>query len=264
MRGVLLSFQSVGLSLSSLLLIFGAFFSNPAQADEHSDLIAKIAATGPLPCDQQAVNLMNLQLEKMEPDLVLAGMRKSMNLGDAWVVGNSYYDQARALLVAAFDEDQAKNGPFFAYVPADLVTRGLADMSIEDLHNLAQFFDKPEGKLYWEEILDGTTCSHLLKKFGQAPYPTLDGPTAEHREKITATLKGSHDRLVKRLNALPKASQTTFYDSSDKISTVVEQAPMKLINERNQTLGPRLGTVVRSKMDQLTPIVEGFKGPAKS
>jgi len=262
MRGVLLlSFQSSRLLFSSLVLLAGLAASFHAHADEHDALIARIAATGPLPCDQQAADLMNLQLEKMEPDLVLAGMRKSMNLGDAWIAGNSYYDQAHALLVASFDEDQAKNGPFFAYTPTVLVSKALSGMSNDDLQYLAQFFDKPEGKLYWEEILDGTTCANLLKKFGQAPYPALDAPVAERWEKTTAFLKGSHDRLVKRLNALPKASQASYYDGSDKMSGSVQQAPMKLINERNQELGSRLGTILKSKMDQLTPIIEGFKGP---
>ena len=260
MRGVLLSFQPVRLLFYSLVLFSGWAVSYHARADGRETLIAKIAATGPLPCDQQAINLMNLQLEKMEPDLVLAGMRKSMNLGDAWVAGNSYYDQARALLVAGFDEDQAKNGPFFAYTAVDLVSKGVSSMSDDDLQYLAQFFDKPEGKLYWEEILDGTTCAGLLKRFGQAPYPALDAPTAEHWEKMTATLKGGHERFVKRLNALPKATQAAYYDGSDKMSTSVQQAPMKLINERNQELGPRLNTVMKSKMDQLRPILDGFKG----
>jgi len=261
MRGVLLlSFQPIRLLFYGLILLAGGAVSTHVSADEHDTLIAKIAATGPLPCDQQAVGLMNQQLMKMEPDLVLAGMRKSMNLGDGWVAGNSFYDQARAILAAAFDEDQALRGPFFAYTPTDLVSKGLSGVSNDDLQYLAQFFDKPEGKLYWEEILDGATCANLLKKFGQAPYPALDAPTAEHWDKITATLKGGHERFVKRLNALPKATQAAYYDGSDKMSTLVQQAPMKLINERNQELGPRLGAIVKSKMDQLTPIIEGFKG----
>lgn len=258
MRGVFL-FSS----LAMVTGLAGLAVSTHARADERDDLIAKIAATGPLPCDQQAADLMNLQLEKMEPDLVLAGMRKSMNLGDSWTAGNTYYDQARALLVTAFDEDQFKNGAFFAYTPAALIGKGLSGMSTEDLQYLAQFFSKPEGKLYWEEVLDGATCGTWFKRFSQAPYPVLDATTTERWQKTNANLKGSHDRLVKRLNALPKAAQTAYYDGTEKMSnTTIVQAPVKLINERNQELGPRLGSVIKAKMDQLTPIVEGFKGPA--
>jgi hypothetical protein len=257
MRGVFL--------FASLVLLASLAVSNPARADERDDLIAKIAATGPLPCDQQAVDLMNLQLEKMEPDLVLVGMRKSMSLGDGWAAGNTYYDQARALLVTAFDEDQFKNGAYFAYTPAAVIGKGLSGASVEDLQYLAQFFSKPEGKLYWEEVLDGATCGTWFRRFSQTPYPALDAATAARWEKTSATIKGSHDRLVKRLNALPKATQAAYYDGTEKMSnTAIVQAPVKLYNERNQELGTRLAGVIKAKMDQLTPIIEGFKGPAKS
>jgi hypothetical protein len=258
MRGVLL-LQSDRLLFCCLILLAGLVNSMNVRADERDTLLAKIAATAPLPCGQQAVDLMNLQLEKMEPDLVLAGMNKSMNLGDTWVAGNSFYDQARAILVTAFTEEQAKNGQFFAYTPAAVIVKGLSAMSMEDLQYLAQFFDKPEGKLYWEETLDGSTCNSWLKKFGQAPYPALDAATAERWTKTTAGLKGGQDRFVKRFNSLSKATQAAYYDGKDKISSLVQQAPMKLINERNQELNPRLSAVVQAQMVQLAPIIESFK-----
>ena len=258
MHGVL-PFQPVRLLLSGLVLLAGMAGSSHVRADEHDDLLARIAATGPLPCDQQAADLMNLQLDKMEPDLVLAGFGKSMALGDTWVAGNTFYDQARTVLAGALDEDQFKNGAFFAYTPANLISKGLSSMSMEDLQFLAQFFSKPEGKLYWEENMDGTICANWLKKFGQAPYPALDGATAERWEKTTSGLKGGQERFVKRFNALSKATQAAYYDGKDKISSNVQQAPMKLINERNQELAPRLNALIKTKMDQLKPIVDGFK-----
>ena len=258
MRGML-SFQLGPLLLSGLVPLAGFAVSAHARADEREDLLARIVATGPLPCDQQAADLMNLQLDKMEPDLVLAGLGKSMNLGDTWVAGNAFYDQARAVLATAFDEDQFKNGAFFAYTPAALVSKGLSAMSLEDLQYLAQFFSKPEGKLYWEENMDGTICASWLKKFGQAPYPALDAVTAERWNRTTAGLKGGQERFVKRFNALSKATQAAYYDVKDKISSTVQHAPMKLINERNQELAPRLSEIVRAKMDQLNPILDGFK-----
>lgn len=258
MRGVL-SFQSSRFLFSSVILLAAVVVSTCARADERDDLLAKIATTGPLPCDQQAADLMNRQLEKMEPDLVLAGVGKSMALGEAWVPGNSFYDQARVLLASAFDEDQFKNGAFFAYTPAALVSKGLSGMSLEDLQYLAQFFSKPEGKLYWEENMDGTICASWLKKFGQSPYPALDAAAAESWNRTTTGLKGGQERFVKRFNALPKPTQAAYYDGKDKISSTVQQAPMKLINERNQELSPRLGAIVRAKMDQLNPILDAFK-----
>jgi hypothetical protein len=261
MRGVML-FQPDRLLLSSLALLAGLAgltTSHQVRADERDTLIARIAATGPLPCDQQAVDLMNLQMERMEPDLVLAGMGKSMTLGDTWVAGNSFYDQARAVLSKAFEEEQAKNGQYFTITPAALIGKGLSAMSVEDLQYLAQFFDKPEGKLYWEETLDGSTCNSWLKKFAQAPYPALDAAMAERWGKTTAGLKGGQDRFVKRFNTLPKNTQAAYYDGKDKISSTVQQAPAKLFNERNQELNPRLSAVVQAQMAQLKPVIDAFK-----
>lgn len=267
MRGVLQFSVRPKSPLSGLIagvIVALGLVAGTAQADEREALLGRIAATGPLPCDQQATAFMNLQLQRMEPDLVLQGIRKSMGLGDTWAPGNSFYDQARTLLAAAFEEDAAKNGPFFVYTPEALVGKGLSGMSSEDLQYLAQFFARPEGKLYWEETLDGSTCAAWFKAFGRAPYPAPDAATAAHLESTTATLKGGHDRFVKRLNALPKATQTAYYDGSDKISTLIQQAPMKSINERNQELAPRLTTIVKSKMPELTTIIDGFKGVAKT
>jgi len=260
MRGVM-SFQPGRLLCSSLILLASLAGSSPVRADERESLIARIAATGQLPCDQQAAELMNLQFEKMEPDLVLAGIGKSMNLGDTWVPGNSFYDQSRAILVQAFDEDQAKNGQFFKFAPASLIGKGLSAMSVEDLQYLAQFFNKPEGKLYWEETLDGSTCNSWLKKFSQAPYAALDGATAEQWMRTTTNLKGGQERFVKRFNTLSKATQAAYYDGKDKIASAVQQAPMKLFNERNQELNPRLNGIVQAQMVQLTPIIEASKAP---
>ncbi|MBV8635095.1 MAG: hypothetical protein JO002_11430 [Burkholderiaceae bacterium] len=255
MRGVL----SLPLWLASLMTLAGVLVFTQARADEKDDLLAKIAATGPLPCDQQAVELVNLQFDKMEADLLLAGIGKSYALGDTWVAGNTFYDQARTIMAAALDEDQFKNGAFFSYTPTVLISKGLSGLSVDDLRYLEQFFSKPEGKLYWEENMDGTICAAWLKKFGQAPYPPLDGATAERWQKTTAGFKGAQERFVKRFNALPKATQAAYYDGKDKIGPSVQQAPLKLINERNHELGQRLNNVLSSKMDQLQPIIDGFK-----
>jgi hypothetical protein len=245
---------------SMLLLLFTACAGN-AYADDRDALTAKIIATGPLPCAQEALSLMSAQLERMEPDLVLQGVRQSMNLGEKWTNGDMRYEQARAVVATTFSTDQASNGPFFAFSTTAVLNKALGPLSPDDLQYLAKFFEKPEGRLFWEESIDGAICNGWLKTISRAPYPALDGENLQRWEKATTALKGAHDRFVRKLNALPKASQSAYYEGAEKITAPIQQAPLQLINERNAELGVRLGQILKPKMKEINAIVEAFKGP---
>jgi hypothetical protein len=234
-------------------------FAGAARADDREALTAKIMATGPLPCSQDAMDILSLQLRRMEPDLVLQGMRKSMNLGDKWAAGNSDYDQARTLVASIFDADQATNGPFFAITTSAVLTKALATEKPDDLQYLAKFFEKPEGKLFWEESIDGAMCNSWLKTYSRPPYPAMEGTLQQRWEQLTATLKGERERFTHKLNALPKASQSAYYDGAEKITAPIQQAPMQLINERNAELGARLGQILKAKIQDINVIIESFK-----
>jgi hypothetical protein len=248
------------LGLVSMLCTFIITCSTNAFADERDVLTAKIMATGQLPCAQEALELMSLQLERMEPDLVLQGMRQSMNLGEKWTNGNIRYEQARTVVATTFDEDRSKNGPFFSFSASSLLNKVLATEKPEDLQYIAKFFDKPEGKLFWEESIDGGMCNGWLKTIGRAPYPAMEGETLQRWEKATASLKGARERFVRKLNALPKANQSNYYEGAEKITGAIQQAPMQLINERNTELGARLGQILKPKMKEINAIVDAFKG----
>ena len=254
-------FKGASCKFASVLLVFVITWGGNAHADEREALTAKIIATGPLPCAQEALDLMSGQLERMEPDLVLQGVRQSMSLGDKWTVGDVRYQQARVVVAGAFDADQAANGRFFAFNASAVLNKALASASADDLQYLAKFFDKPEGRLFWEESVDGAICNNWLKTFSRAPYPAFEGENLQRWEKATAALKGSRERFVRKLNALPKASQSSYYEGAEKITAPIQQAPMQLINERNAELGPRLGQILKPKMKEINAIVEAFKGP---
>jgi hypothetical protein len=229
------------------------------HADERDALISKIVATSALPCGDEAIELMNLQLQKMEPDLVLQGMRQTMSLGDGWATGNPLYDQARGIITTVFDEDQAKNGRFFAYTSVVVISKALSTLSPEDLQAVAKFFEKPEGKLYWEENIEGASCSSWLKTINRPPYPAMDRDALQRWEKASASLKGQHDRFVRKLNALPKATQTAYFEGAEKLNPIMQQATSHLSNERNQQLAPRLTEILKPKMQELNALADNFK-----
>lgn len=233
--------------------------SGLVHADEREALISKIVASGALPCGDEAIELMNLQLQKMEPDLVLQGMRQTMSLGDGWTTGNPLYDQARGIITTVFDEDQAKNGRFFAYTPVIVISKALSTLSTEDLQFVAKFFEKPEGKFYWEENIEGASCSSWLKTINRPPYPAMDRDTLQRWDKASASLKGQHDRFVRKLNAMPKATQNAYFEGAEKLNPLMQQATAHLSNERNQQLAPRLTEILKPKMQELNTLADNFK-----
>lgn len=249
------SFKFVGLPC----ILFACLYSGLAMADEREELTAKIMATGQLPCAQEALELMSRQLERMEPDLVLQGMRQSMGLGDKWTKGDVRYEQARTVVAASFEEDYAANGPLFSFSTASVLNKALASQKPDDLQYIAKFFEKPEGRLFWEESIDGAICGAWLKTINRPPYPSMDEPTQQRWDKASAALKGQRERFVRKLNALPKPSQSNYYDGAEKITAPIQQAPLQLINERNAELGVRLGQILKPKMKEINAIVDAFK-----
>ena len=230
-----------------------------ASADEQATLIDQIMATGPLTCNEDAMTMLNAQLLRKGPDQVLDGYRRGLNYDKRWSAGNENYDRARAVIANALADDERKNGPIFAYTYGSAIRMAAREWSMADLRYFAKFFAEPEGRLYWNSIIEGANCSGLLKSVNNAPFQPLEGPQKEHWTKSVAALEGSQQRFFTKLGELAPLSRANFDDAYKRAGTSLSDAPLKAATAGDAALIARIDTVLKPHLPKIDEISRSYQ-----
>lgn len=148
-------------STSILAFLCGALLltSAGASADERTQLVDGIMATGPMSCTSEAETLwFNNTVEDLSL-LMTEGVGSSLKLNAQWIPGNPDFDRARVLMARQVTADLAGPRPFFRRNGVvDGVRASLVAMPIADLRFAAAYFQRPAGRLYWARDIDFLAC----------------------------------------------------------------------------------------------------------
>jgi len=154
----------------------------PAVAQPASDCPRRLLQTLDglsFPYSARAFELFAQAMEEALPGLFLAGMNTGGKLGSDWKPGNTYYDEARALIRDAVDK---RAGPGGRLVRLDLgaaVSKACETLSEQDVQVVERGFRAPEAPAL-TRWLDAYLAPILLKDL-----PALPGFTPEQQAAVT-------------------------------------------------------------------------------
>lgn len=154
---------AAGLRTLGLALALCAAGPAMAQVAEPATPLARILER-PLPsCTDGAFGLLARQMRADAPRVVVDAMRRMQSLGDAWAPGDPTYDRVRSMVATAFDTYEKANGPLAPTGYREARQQFFQDRRPEILALLADVFDRPGGRLYWDTILGGAECTAVLE-----------------------------------------------------------------------------------------------------
>lgn len=235
------------------------FSAAPVFADERQDLVASILSTAPLPCNDAAIQLLNQQGARLVAVGVLNGVRQGAQLDAGFAPGNPHYDQARALIDKAVQEDEQRNGMLLGFTVQNVMQEAFSAHTLDDLRYFAAFFARPEGRLYWEELLGGAQCQGWLKALNAPPFLPLTGEAKLRWEQLNDGLKGAEQRFLSRLHALPQPARAEFDQGHVRLRGTFDDAYARLNRAMETSLKNRLDIAVKPHIPALLEFVRQYR-----
>jgi hypothetical protein len=197
----------------------------PSPAVPASPVDRILAHTLPA-CTEAAFNLLVRQMRADAPRIVLEGIGQNRKLGAGWGPGNPDYDRVLAIVAGAFDDYEKTSGPLVPFDYRHRLEQAFGALRPDDRAFLADFFDRPAGRLYWDQVLGGAECAGALQAVA-ADRLSFSDRTAYNRLQQQA--EAAHGLFLTRMTALSATERKDFEDGFARMGKgVVGGAPQAL------------------------------------
>jgi hypothetical protein len=121
---------------AGLLLCSGA-----ALADDRSEAIDRIMATGPIPCTSASFALFRQHVLDMFANAMMESVHTAVKPNDKWKPGNPDYERMLVMLKGALVESEARLGPIYTHTSGpQLVRSAFEALPAADVQYAARFF----------------------------------------------------------------------------------------------------------------------------
>ncbi|MES2183439.1 MAG: hypothetical protein V4505_02740 [Pseudomonadota bacterium] len=183
--------------------------SLPALPLSSASPVDRILGRTPPACTEAAFELLVRQMRADAPRVVLEGIGRARHMGAEWAPGNPGYDRVRAIVAGAFDGYEKASGPLVPFDYRHRLEQAFGALRPDDRAFLADFFDRPAGRLYWDQVLGGAECTGTLQAVAADRLSFSDRTAYNHLQQQA---EAAHGLFLSGMTALSTTERQDFAD----------------------------------------------------
>jgi len=247
LKFVVLSCQAIALSCSALPF-------QVAHAATTGQAIENVFGSVALPCTSEATRLLNHQLFRLMPDLILNSMRRLFGKPEGWSRGDANYEKVRAVVLEALIEEQRRAGPIYNFSVPKLLGNAVSAWNADEQRYFSSFFSSRAGTLYLTDSLERVACMAWLKGVNAAPFLPLEGEDKTHWETLLARLDDGGARFDAGMQRLSKAEKQLFWEGVARLGNVFGVAIMGPESESDPEIVRRITAALSPRFAEIHQI----------